>query len=195
MWLDYDTVLDETILNAIEFLSTKVKSADIFIITVEAEAPAVLDKFIQEFRDYIPASLAKKEIKKEFTQILNSIVCTVLQKGLRNQTGLKFLPMFNIMHKDTKKMYTYGGIFCDDSLLEKIQTKIYNLPYVSRENKIVNINCPILTLKEKMFIDAFIPKDGILDKDKLKSVGITEEEIDEYCKYYKYYPQFFESVF
>jgi hypothetical protein len=195
LWLDYDTVLDETILNAIEFLSAKVKSADIFLITIEAEAPTALDEFIEEFQEYIPASLAKKDIKKEFTQILNSIILTVIQKGLRNQSGLKFLSIFNIFYKDTKKMYTFGGIFCDDLLLEKIQGKIYNLPYVSKDNSIISIDCPILTPKEKMIIDAFIPKGGVLDKDKLRNVGIGDEEIDEYCKYYKYYPQFFESIY
>ena len=55
------------------------------------------------------------------------------------------------------------------------------------------IDCPFLTPKEKIHLDALVKADGTIGEED--NIGITRDDMDKYGVYYKYYPQFFESIY
>ena len=86
-------------------------------------------------------------------------------------------------------MYTFGCVF-DHSSEEIEDTGLFNLDFISRDSKLVEINLPIITPLEKIHFDKLIP--GIANK--LEDFDISESKLNDYEKYYKYYPQYFESL-
>jgi len=199
LWLDYDVPLSRDILSDVEYLASRVKSKDFFLITVEAECPLKPKDFLNMFDEYIPISYkSKTKIKKDFPIVLNKTLFTALYNGLGNQISkLDFLQIFNFVYKDTKEMYTCGGIFGDKTVFDEVKEKLNEPDYLSHDERIINISCPILTPKEKTHLDSFIEKNGDIDCrfKPVKDVGLSTEEIQKYCIFYKHYPQFFESVY
>jgi hypothetical protein len=197
IWLDFDTAIDKSIIDIIEYVSAKSKSLDIFLITTEGESPDKPENcqnFIDTFREYVPADLIAKAVKEDFPKTLNSIVKTSIRNGLNRQMGnLEFLQIFNLVYEDTKKMYTFGAIFCNNDAPNKIRSKLTGLTYIKHDNNIAEIDCPLITPREKMCLDACIKKEGM--DDLYTKTGLTKEIVDKYRSYYKYYPQFFESIY
>lgn len=196
IWLDYDSCIDFSMIEDAEFIASKAKPFDIIFFTIEATSPPQPDDFLETFRSYIPPhKLKPKSITEEnFPEILNSIILTSIQKGLNNQMKqIKFLQLFNLIYKDTTKMFTFGGIFCNDDNIVELKNKLSGLHYISHDDRITVIDCPILTLREKLYVDNLIYTDG--RDDKCIDTGLNEDDVSKYIKYYKYYPQFFESIY
>jgi len=196
-WLDYDVDIDELIIDNVEFIASKAKPFDIFLITIDAEPPPVEpEEFIVQFRDYIPIELANnKTVRGNFPEILNGIMNACIQNGLITQTDIRFLQIFNLVYEDTHKMYTFGGIFCNNDNFDTLIKQLSPLPYIRHGGSVVEINCPLLTPREKMYLDSFIKKMGDIDNKCMEITGLKKEEVETYSQYYKYYPQFFESIY
>lgn len=195
LWLDYDNEIDKDKLEAIEYVASKAKPNDLLLITVAANTPEVPESFLKIFKDFLPPNYSLKEIKSSFPETINKILCTVFSKGMNTQTKeIAFLPIFNYSYRDGNKMYTYGGIFCEPAMSDVYKNKLSSLPFISLDNRIIKIDCPLITHKEKMALDSAIQKNGELD-NFAKTTGIREEKLNRYKAYYKFYPQFFESIY
>lgn len=195
IWLDYDDFLSMDIVDDAVYVASKAKEGDIFALTVEGEHPPKPDGFKEELGLYIPDGVGKKDFReKTFPRVLRGIMSAAITKGLSNQEGVSFLQLFNITYKDTKKMYTFGGIFHKEDMMASLMECLASLPYISHDERIVNIDCPFLTFKEKTHIDSCVLIGGMANTDA-KKTGLTGDDIDRYCNYYKYYPQFFESLY
>jgi hypothetical protein len=191
IWLDYDSNIDDWIIGDTELVAAKAKPFDIFIATVEAESPKEPRRFLEEL--YVPAGTMPKSIKEDFPQTLNSILTASIQNGLKNRTKhMSFLQLFNLIYQDTKKMYTFGGIFCDEDRTTELKESLSGLRYISHDNSTVTIDCPLLTPREKMYLDSCVQMGGIAD---VSETGLRKDDADKYWAYYKYYPQFFESIY
>ena len=197
VWLDYNGSLEGNTIKDVELVAAKAKLFDIFIVTLNASPPPTkgIDGFCESYGDYIPTTIHKRDFTmKRFSKVLHGVLSAGISNGLtRRQDSTKFLQLFSLSYQDSSKMYTFGGIFCPESRTGEIKRNIGNSSYVSHDENIVEINCPIVTPKEKMYLDAFIRKIGRIDKNQ--KTGLSDELINSYAMYYKYYPQFFESVF
>lgn len=194
IWLDYDTCLDKSIIGDVEFIAAKAKPFDIVLVTIEGESPKEPDEILEDFRLYIPASSTRKAIKEDFPRVLNHIIQASIQNGMQHQIGdVCFLQLFNLTYRDTKKMYTFGGMFCDVSMVENCKEQLTRLHYIRHENEVIKIDCPLLTPREKMYLDQGVQRNGINDVTGV--TGLKRNDVDRYRLYYKYYPQFFESIY
>jgi hypothetical protein len=194
IWLDYDNDIDIEVIGAVEFIASKAKPFDILLVTIEAESPSDLTNFINEFKEYIPSTLNRSAIKKRFSETLNGVMKSIVQNGLRFQVNnLDFLQLFNLTYRDTRKMYTFGGIFCEEKESAELKKQVSALNYIEHGERVVQINCPFVTPKEKIHLDSLVHGDGIRCEDTV--IGLSYQDIEEYGKYYKYYPQFFESIY
>lgn len=194
IWLDYDNNIDIEVIGAVEFIASKAKPFDILLVTIEAESPSDPSNFITEFKAYIPSVLKRSTIKKRFSETLNRVMKSSIQNGLRSQVNnLDFLQLFSLTYKDTRRMYTFGGIFCEKKESAELTQKVSTLHYIEHGDRVVQINCPFLTPKEKIHLDSLVQEDGIRREDAV--IGLSYQDIEKYGKYYKYYPQFFESIY
>lgn len=201
IWLDFDNGIDEDIIENINYIASKAKPLDIFIITVNARSPDIKEKgvfedFKSKFGSYLDPALKKPDVKKNYTKILQKIIGDCVYNGLtKNNENRSFFQLFNFSYKDGSSMYTYGGIFYDsgaNTSLETLKNRVSTLNHVC-SNDIEEIDCPIITAKEKAHIDWHINKDGLVDS--LDDFCVCAGDIKNYGKYYKYYPQFFESIY
>lgn len=194
-WLDYDGSLANYIIEDAEIVASKSKPLDIFIVTIVSNPPHKdhIQNFIDEFELYIPSKIKKTDIKQHYPTVLNEIMKTSIENGLKNQTKkIDFLQLFNFTYKDTTKMYTFGGIFYDNQK-DDIMNLLLKSQCISHDNNIIDINCPLLTTQEKIHLDSCINSENECDV-KISEIGLNKEDIDKYCTYYKYYPQYFESL-
>jgi hypothetical protein len=195
MWLDYDDPLDIGMIEDVELIAAKAKPFDLIFITVEAVSPEKPEDFIKSFGTYLPPTVTVKAIKENFPGRLREVMTNSINNGLGKQVHIKrFLQIFNILYKDTKAMYTFGGLFCDEDKIEQIKDRLSKLFYISHGDKIVRIDCPLLTPKEKLHLDSCVKKDNIC-QDLEDKTGLKPDDISKYGQFYKYYPQFFESVY
>lgn len=198
IWLDYDESIQNSMISDVELISSKVKPNDILLVTVEAETGMDAEDLI-EFKEnyslYLNSNVKLKNIKEYFPEALRSIMVSSVQNGLRSQTeNIEFVQLFNLTYRDTKKMYTFGVIFSDKEGSKKIKKILKNLNIVSSDT-IVDIDCPTVSPKEKMHMDSLIKLNRKLSYSPKKEIGIGLDLANKYCKYYKYYPQFFESIY
>lgn len=194
IWLDYDGEIDKSMLDDIQLVGSKSKPLDIFITTINAKAPPQPGEFIKKYELYMPTGIKKNNLtERNYPKILHHIVNQAILKGKKiNVKSPSFLQLFNLTYEDTSKMYTFGGIFCEDE--NPIREKLSKLFYISHDDTIVDIDCPLLTPKEKLHLDSFVKEGNICD-DPNNKIGLDEEYIKNYGKFYKYYPQFFESIY
>ena len=97
-------------------------------------------------------------------------------------------------------MYTIGGIFSENNLSSPSLAKKDNF-FEADENKIVDIDVPLLTYCEKMKLDKNISKIknslSSLNKEEIVNLlGFEMEpsELKSYLDYYRYYPQYYEGI-
>jgi uncharacterized protein YlbG (UPF0298 family) len=197
IWLDYDADIDLSMVNEVHYIASKAKLYDILFVTIEAEAPEnpeSLKSFQNEYGLYIPPEYKVKDVKQRFPETLNCIMNGAVKNGLKNQAKyMSFLQLFNIVYHDSKTMYTFGGIFCEKEKMEELKKKLNRLRYIKHDNTVETINCPLLTHREKLHIDKYI-RQGRIGRGA-RETGVEVNQLEDYRRYYKYYPLFFESIY
>lgn len=203
IWLDYDMPISTEVINDMLIVSNYLKDGGILIVTLDSKIEkfdvdydpnktdqyqARFDNFKRQLDPYYPSDIRKKDLtQKNFPRILHRIIRNVINEKLAERL-VNLYQIFNFIYKDSSPMYTYGCIF------EKDKTKldnsgIYDLDFISTNDELVSINIPILTPFEKIHFDKLIPN----IKSKLKDFEMDIKKLEDYERYYKYYPQYFES--
>lgn len=200
MWFDYDCFIDFDIIEDLKHIARNVKPDDILLITLDADLPENLDdvkSFIYDFREYIGRDIATKKAKEKFPKILKQIIDNALKEGKKDRipsNKIKISQLLNLTYKDTSKMYTYGCIFEKPGKSIANQCDLKSLDFISTGKKLFEINCPLLTPKEKFHLDSGITKRKECI-DTGNRTGLSKDNLDKYSIFYKYYPQYFESIY
>jgi hypothetical protein len=203
IWLDYDMPICSDVINDLSIVSNYIKKGSILIITLDAKAErfdsdfehkesAKIEGRLTNLKNNLhpnyPTDISKKDVsEKSFPLLIHKIISNAISENLVNR-NMNFSQIFNFIYKDSSKMYTFGCVFEDDFVKLK-ESGIYDLEFVSVDSDIINIEIPLLTPLEKLHLDKLIPD----IKSKLKSFKMDAKKLDDYEKYYKYYPQYFES--
>lgn len=197
MWLDYDSMIDDSMIEDIKTFSQKAKHGDFLFVTVEAEPhrdEEETSQFLEAFSEHT-GNVSLRKARENFPLVMSRIVSSSVHEGLRDrfdETGVK--QIFNVAYADTKTMYTYGAVFFTDMGAIFEESGVDDLRFVTEGDNVYHINCPLLTPKEKYHLDARIDSQGVC-KAKKKPTGLTSSQRKCYAEFYKYYPQFFESIY
>jgi hypothetical protein len=209
-WLDYDGVLNDSVLQDVALLSTKSVSGSLLIITVNAhgyqqprdsrgyaEVEAYLKKKfgIQLERD-IPTWVRGVDLQgDEMAETCQRIIYDEISFNLRSRNGMtapgeviEFEPLFNLVYSDNARMLTVGGIFYKHSeaaILEKCQFNA--LDFVKKD--LHEIKVPVITPRERHYLNQQLPKGSF---SELRKIGLTDDEINNYAKSYRYSPSYAE---
>lgn len=213
IWLDYDDPLEvnsvKYIAKDIELIGQNAKEYDVFMTTVECwKRASVIEDAIEseKISKYFKYNYSKPESlqPENSPKILNDFIWGALEEGFRNRTSpMDFLQIFYFDYKDTTPMYTFGCIFISPKKIQEFKDIYSNsnhgIDFYDRNSDPLKIDCPIITPKEKYWLDSCIEKildnDVHCDMDKATYTGLEVEEIEIYNKYYKDYPQFFEAIY
>jgi len=221
-WFDYDSSLlwysskaekfrhSVDILDDIAMIADRSKRYDFFLIIVDVTLPA--DIFItlprrKELIDNYRTVLSRKYqntrniTEANFPYIIQNVILNSI-KNVEIGKNCKFRKLFSFYYKDSAPMYTLGGIFDENQFTHRT---LKNKFFVFDEDKITDINTPLLTYKEKLHLDQRIKfiYDSIQGKqkeeiEKLITTNLGFElncvDIKSYLEYYKYYPQYYEGI-
>ena len=156
---------------------------DFIIFTIDVKSPDNHKdrlNILSEFDEFVsPAFKKKKNIKpNDFTMIIQDIILNYIDRYAQFANE-KFQKIFSFYYKDSTPMYTIGGFLCNDEEFQEIQEKMDSSSYfvAYKRNEIVDVDVPILTYREKLFLDKHINKlIKLCDKDNT----LIKKEIDGY---------------
>lgn len=219
IWFDYDSSLirynkgkktflnTETIFEDVKIITKKSKELGLFILTVNIkiqetlfDSPRFKQAFTNEYGEYLSDQYKKVNniTFEKYPLIIQNIIINIFRNNEQFHP-VKFRKLFSFIYQDGAPMYTIGGIFSKDNIQDKLieEDSFFQID----ENKIVNIDVPLLTYYEKIILDKNILKikENLisLNKEKIiKMLGFEMEpsELKSYSNYYRYYPQYYEGI-
>ena len=213
VWLDYDGPLTKCLLQDVACASMNLISGSVLVVTVNVEPdpplePPFTDEKLQnyrleEFKNRVgnkkvhPSVKGKNLEGDEMAKTCRKIILNEIKQTLRDRNGLlpderkvKYNPLFNFRYQDGAKMLTVGGIFCearDEKRFE--QCKFENLEFVKSDVASFDIDVPMLTHRERLFLDKGLPHGNSFDGTK---IGLVEEDLNNYKRLYRYFTTFAE---
>lgn len=106
--------------------------------------------------------------------------------------GLQFLQFFNYFYRDGAPMLTVGGLIGTPEDNEAMaQSGVLNHDFVRTGSDPLEISVPPLTLREKQWLDSRLY--GKVARSKLK-FELENELLQNYCRFYKEYPTYLETL-
>ena len=221
LWLDYDFgIYDETkkqfkalIEDDISLVVEKATNKDFFLITLDIKLAKIQNiketngyrkDIFYSLEQYISLEYSKiKYISPEyFAKVVQSVIINIIEDKLKHKKDLNFYKLFAFGYNDGTPMLTIGGFFDESNLL---QEKLSSENFINTDDTIIDIDVPILTYREKLYLDQKIKQHfstGKILKKDIKEIiqdidfdlDNMEESISSYLKYYKYYPQYYEGI-
>ncbi|MEQ8353225.1 MAG: hypothetical protein RH862_17245 [Leptospiraceae bacterium] len=205
LWLDFDNVLDSSMVRDLDSAVGYLKSNSIIIATVDSEPPGSEKdgpaEWFSHFNEVAPAEAAEfasaeapDRIARRHISKLNQ---TILERRLQeacNYSGREYFPLFNFFYGDGHDMLTVGGIILDsDADRSNIRGAIDNLPFIRAQTGMehYSIRVPNLTRKERIYLDSCMPcADGWLPEEFEMLPG----EPEHYRELFKYLPAYAELL-
>lgn len=199
LWLDYDCVVNEEIIQDVVAATAQLSVGSILLITLDAEPPpgegAIQwrEYLIDEVNDYLPQPNEPSDFSP---QALPKVYVNVLKKacssGLAGRHDVKLLPLFNFEYADGHKMLTIGAMIGGESELRKVRgSRLVETRYYREcfESEPLRINVPVVTRKERAYLDAAMPCDDDWSPDEFE---LSSEEVMAYREIYRFLPAYAE---
>jgi hypothetical protein len=113
----------------------------------------------------------------------------------------RFLPLHVVKYSDGTVMLSLTGIFCTAAEREKVLNHFHaHFPFYLDNNRVDEIDVPVLTTKERLSLDKFLPTSDFDKQTCFKELGYLIEgdgsdaasakKMNHYEKYYRLYPYF-----
>ncbi len=197
VWLDYDTPPDADILDDLAFLATRLSPGSVFIVTLNAQPPALSEEHerrVEQLRDVwgaaLPIDITQAQLSnRQFPSVLAEAGWAHLRHARKHAAVAGSLkPIFSLAYRDGATMLTLSGIVTDDGIEAKLSflNLAEEIGFASGE-ELFWIEVPPLTVGEKRRLDRFMP---CVDLPSSADLGFTlpEKQIRAYSKLYRYYP-------
>ena len=160
--------------------------------------------------DKMPFDLKGKNLEgAEMAKTCGKVILDEIEQMLEARNGLlsderkvKYNPLFNFRYQDGAQMLTVGGVFyevrdgasfrqCKFENLEfvKSDTTFYDDEAFCEDEAFYKIQVPTLTHRECLYLDKKLPHGNSSDG---KQIGLTEEDINNYKRLYRYFTTFAE---
>lgn len=210
-WMDYDGVLDKSVLADAEIIATKAKPGSLLFISVNAQPPrlakneddngpkTLLDALkLQVGSEMVPAEAKAADMSGWGTsRLYRTILLNRIGEALRHANGgrpaaarMKFRQIAYFQYEDGAKMLTLGGVLYEESQDDVFDRCFFGkLPFARQHDEPFAIDPPHLTFKELRSIDAMMP----LDEEDYAKLPIGKEQITRYLDVYRYFPSFVEA--
>ncbi|VEI16103.1 Uncharacterised protein [Serratia plymuthica] len=211
IWLDYAIPSElNTQLNELSALITKLKHKDVFKITLNATPETLgrdpLERDPKPFRlkniidiltdEYCPINPTESDVTfKKYPEFLFKAIHRAINSGLRGRRDIRIQPLTTFVYKDGQQMITFTGIALENRDEEQQrfiqETRIENWSFYNGTwDSPKNINVPVMSLKERIEVEALLPEASARDiSEKLGYyIGKNSSEADiNLCNFIEYY--------
>lgn len=206
MWLDYDSTLGEEMVQDIKGCIHRLGPGSILVVTVDADPDhlglsngletdtrRIVSRLRDEFGKYYPDVVGNEVVAYNILPRFFAVVLrSLIGEEINARSGIKFLQLFNFKYADGAQMVTIGGLLADRKIADQVtRSGVYQLPYVTRENTPIPIAVPLLTVREKQWLD-----ENITEAKRPSKVAfeIGSEELGNFRSFYKHYPTYHETL-
>jgi hypothetical protein len=211
LWLDYDQVLTQFMIEDLALAAGKLSSGSILLITVDTELPNNQPKYSESLGNedinktrsfyenianmYLPYLIEDQDYSYEFLPKLNAgIFDSIIRSTISRRENIDFIQLYNIVYKDGHRMLTYGGMFVDREEKQRlISSDAFKAFYI--KNSVENayyIQIPKLTRKEQLYLESYVPITK--GNEKYIDFEIGEEDLSRFNEIYRFYPVYGELV-
>jgi len=207
LWLDFDSLLTDELLESVLLAATQLSARSILLITVDAEPPgrpedglkkwnptAWMRYYKTEAADYLWRGINRHDFAREALPATNArILQAVIDEGLRERE-VEFIGMFSFLYADGHRMLSVGGMIGSAEDRRCIQSLDRGELFFMRDSITddpFEIRVPLVTRKERHYLDHYMPcKDDWLPKD----FEMKPDDVNAYRTIYRYYPAYTEML-
>ncbi|HUF04858.1 MAG TPA: O-methyltransferase [Aridibacter sp.] len=201
LWLDYDFVISEDVLDAIVLASSQLSPGSLLLVTLDVEPPGPSEDgprdwkthYYKEANRFLKPSMKNEDFARSKLPLLNaSIIEKAISEGLVGRTDVSFRPLFSFVYADGHEMLSIGGMIASSKDKAKLGNMDWNKLSFVRDDLYIEpfrIKVPLITRKERFVLDASMPSAGGWTPTEFE---MRIEDIDAYCEIYRYYPAFTE---
>ena len=155
-----------------------------------------LSELTDKFRDLVPFNLpenccAEKKAPTTVSRIIGDECNRIIEK--RNKLGdqVKFQKLYNFTYVDNKApMITYGGIVLSNEM-SITDLQLNDFPFINTDG-VLEICIPNFTLREMSCINHSITDEDAINHELINKSIIKQKEYENYKKFYKYIPNYFD---
>jgi len=202
LWLDYDSVITNQIIDAVVMASSHLSCGSILLVTIDVEPPGLpqegprewMKHYLKEAERFISPRPKTTEFARSNLHSLNSMILdSAIREGITGRQGVQFYPLFHFLYADGHKMLSVGGMFSRDEDVGKLRTlDKRELPFL-RDDLLgapYEIRVPLVTRKERLFLDTAMPRrKGWMPS---KEFELKEADVEAYSDIHRYYPAYTE---
>ncbi len=207
LWLDFDSILTEELLDTIQLAATQLSVQSILLVTVDVEPPGRpeeglkhwnpstwMSQYRQEAGTFFWRGINKMDFARDALPATNArIIQAVINEGLRERDA-DFIGMFSFLYADGHRMLSVGGMIGSEEDRRRIASLNRNELFFMRDkitDKPFPIRVPLVTRKERLYLDQNMPctKDWSPPEFEMKA-----DDIKDYSTIYRYYPAYAEML-
>ncbi len=210
IWLDYDGILADYMIEDVCTAMQTLPTGSLLLITIDTEPPLTKEypkvnrkddnednfKITKDYYEeiaptYIPVKYKLEDYNYNNLPILNRDIIYSAIKSTLIPTEKKYVPLFNFLYADGHRMLTIGGMVVDSKDERKLKnSRLLSADYIRTgyDSEAFYIKVPILTRKEQLHLDSFMPS----LKDWKSDFDISQEDLENYRKIYRFYPSYAE---
>jgi hypothetical protein len=220
-WLDFDGRLDEGVVASITAFVEQCAADSILIVTINANrnfyrtnsATVPRDKTsVASVEHYLGATMVNARFQPRlrpggefedldtdlFAECLADSLLTFMEHKLvksgrgAGANAVRFIRLFNIAHVDGAHMITVGGVIAHHKN-EKLWEQTRDTAGLST---FLQLDLIPITIKEKLTLDSCLPHQpaGYVGRAQAAGIKISDAQIDRYCRHFRQFPVFVESV-
>lgn len=202
IWLDYDDVLSMTVFDDINIAFQALSHGSLFLISCNRQlrnnkgTPYTPDELYDIFGTVIPIDLPNDCCSDQNTpNTIYKLLLYSCNKVIedRNKLGanIKFVPLINIKYNEYRgaRMYTFGGIILKKEFDES-SLNVDDLEFI-RTDQAYEISIPNLSFREKLYINQILGNDD-KEKDVIDKGIISQQDLSDYKKSYRFMPNFYD---
>lgn len=206
VWLDYDGLLEPSVLSDVSHVCSVASPGSVLLVTVNAEKPDATENEdrVSTLRnrlgaDRMPQGLVPSDFAGwRAADVYRRILKNQIEESLVTRNGplsannhMHFKQLINFVYKDGARMLTLGGLLYKSGQENLVQEAEFSqLSFVKSAAESYRIEMPNLTPKEVRHLDSLLPTQDI---EKLcQNVPVPAGDAEKYANIYRYFPSFSE---
>ncbi len=214
VWLDYDGIFENYILDDAQTVATKVIKNSLYLVTWNKSLRNYVDsskfgdeKFKDEIEEAVESFNTKFSLrakKSDFTpkkegDLIRNLIYERIQDTLKARNSsrptnekIHFKQIFYFEYSDGTPMQTLGGVFVSEEDLKVFEKSIFlNFDFIVDDDKCYKIEIPQLTKDEVSLLNKHLPAENLAKFLSMKDLKfIPQKEKEMYYKLYRYFPNF-----
>jgi hypothetical protein len=169
-----------------------------------ADIAGLCDRYLADFKSkydtILPPIVTYGQLRRShFPELLQEILQIAAQRALPVGSGRTFQIIHSCFYSDHTQMYSLTGVVSRDDSVQNYRRRfskwpLRNLQWANPKR----IDVPVLSVKERIFLERHLPADRTTGKGLRRSLGYniddglpaSQRKLQQYAAFFRYYPSF-----